>query len=142
MLKTILKLLLDPYPVRTITITMMRRLRLGSYPWRARIGAVPRPAYGYCVHHAAVLARELGYHRISVLELGVGDGSGGGVPDGVGPTAPGPDDVPLQATPNARTKPMIVATCAELLRRGCMLMRPAEGMPQSRISGRGYQTRD
>ena len=75
-LKTILKLLLDPYPLRTITISLMRRLRLGSYPLRARIGAVPRPAYGYCVHHAAVLGRELGYHRISVLELGVGDGSG------------------------------------------------------------------
>ncbi len=76
MLKTILKRLLDPYPVRSMTIALMRLLRLGGYPWRARTGAVQRPAYGYCVYHAAVLARKLGYDRISVLELGVGDGGG------------------------------------------------------------------
>jgi hypothetical protein len=41
-----------------------------------QIGAVDRPHYGYCVYNAAVLAKELGYQRISVLEFGVAGGNG------------------------------------------------------------------
>jgi hypothetical protein len=40
------------------------------------MGAVDRPHYGYCVYNGAVLAKRLGYERISILEFGVAGGSG------------------------------------------------------------------
>lgn len=38
------------------------------------IQAVERPAYAYCLRKAALLAKQLGSPRISVLEFGAGDG--------------------------------------------------------------------
>jgi hypothetical protein len=76
MFKNLSKLLLDPYPFRTSTINIMRRLKLGSYQTRVLIGAVERPHYGYCVYHSAMLARRLGHKRISVVEFGVAGGAG------------------------------------------------------------------
>lgn len=67
---------LYPYPLRTIAKRFIQRFELGSYENRIRIGAVDRPPYAYIVYNAAVLARKLGYKRISVLEFGVAGGNG------------------------------------------------------------------
>jgi len=70
------KFILDPYPLRTIALKMIRKFNLGDYEYRVQIGAVERPHYGYGVYNAAVLAKKLGYQRISVLEFGVAGGNG------------------------------------------------------------------
>jgi len=72
----ITKLLLDPFPLRTIIQALMKRFKFGSYISRLRIGAVDRPHYGYCVYNGALLAKKLGYSGISVLEFGVAGGRG------------------------------------------------------------------
>lgn len=56
----------------------LRRLRYAgaSYDRRILEGAVDRPFYGYCIYVAAKLADALDYDRLSVMEFGVGDGSG------------------------------------------------------------------
>jgi hypothetical protein len=53
-----------------------RKLRPRPYEQRVQLGEVERPHYGYCVYNAAVLAKKLGYPRISVLEFGVAGGNG------------------------------------------------------------------
>jgi hypothetical protein len=70
------RLILDPYPLRTIAKLLIRHFELGTYEQRIIIGAVDRPHYGYIVYNAAVLAKKLGYQRISVLEFGVAGGNG------------------------------------------------------------------
>jgi len=70
------QLILDPHPLRTIAKKIIQKFCIGSYELRMRIGAIDRPHYGYCVYNAAVLAKKLGYQRISVLEFGVAGGSG------------------------------------------------------------------
>lgn len=47
-----------------------------GYERCVKVGALERPHYGYCVYHAAMLAKRLGIERISVLELGVAGGNG------------------------------------------------------------------
>ncbi len=64
------------YPLRTAAKRVIQKFRIGSYEERLRIGAVDGPHYGYCVYNAAVLAKKLGYRRISVLEFGVAGGNG------------------------------------------------------------------
>ena len=76
MISKLQKLILDPYPLRSIAKKIVQYFRIGSYESRIRIGAVDRPHYGYCVYNAAVLAKKLGYQRISVLEFGVAGGNG------------------------------------------------------------------
>ncbi len=66
----------DPAPFRALVRLAIRRLKLGSYPFRLRIGAVDRPHYGYIIYEAAQLAAKLGQPRISVLEYGVAGGTG------------------------------------------------------------------
>jgi hypothetical protein len=53
-------------------------LRSSKAPFELRLkyDALPRPAYGYGVFHAAAQARALDIPRISALELGVGPGDG------------------------------------------------------------------
>jgi hypothetical protein len=63
-------------PLRPLAVAASRRLRLGSFADRVRIGAFERPNYAYCVFHAADLARKLGYTKISVAEFGVAGGNG------------------------------------------------------------------
>jgi hypothetical protein len=70
------RLILDPHPLRAIAKKIIQKSRIGSYALRLRIGAVERPHYGYCVYNAALLAKKLGYERVSVLEFGVAGGSG------------------------------------------------------------------
>jgi len=76
MLKKLQKLILGPYPLRTVARKIVREFQLGSYVQRMEMGVVDRPHYGYCVYNAAVLAKKLGHKRISVLEFGVAAGNG------------------------------------------------------------------
>jgi hypothetical protein len=69
-------LFLKPFVIRSALIELIKSMRLGGYPYRLAIGAVPRPYYGYIVYQAARLARQLDYKRISVLEFGVAGGRG------------------------------------------------------------------
>jgi len=71
-----IKLLLDPYPIRTLVRKIIRRFRFGSYYSRLRLGCVDGPHYGYCLYNGAMLAKKLGYSGISVLEFGVAGGRG------------------------------------------------------------------
>jgi hypothetical protein len=59
-----------------MTRRLVRSLPFIPYPWRLEIDAVERPHYGYCVFHAATLAKQLGLTRISVIEFGVAGGNG------------------------------------------------------------------
>jgi hypothetical protein len=54
----------------------VRDLKLGSYSFRASIGAVERPHYAHLVFNSARLAKRLGYDKISVIEYGVAGGKG------------------------------------------------------------------
>ncbi len=74
MLNKIKDLILDPYPIRTIAKQLIKRF--GTYEQRLKIGALDRPEYAYSVYNAAVLAKKLGYKKISVLEFGVARGVG------------------------------------------------------------------
>ena len=76
MIRKLKKLILDPYPLRTVAKKTIQRFQIGSYEQRVRIGAVDRPHYAYCVYNASVLAKKLGYQRISILEFGVAGGNG------------------------------------------------------------------
>jgi hypothetical protein len=76
MMDTLIKLFQEPYLIRSAMIRLIRKLRLGSYEHRMRIGAIERPHYGYCVYQAALLAKKMNYQRISVLEFGVAGGQG------------------------------------------------------------------
>jgi hypothetical protein len=66
----------NPHPLRSVALRLMRRLKVGDYGYRLRNGLVSRPAYGYCVYQGALLAKRLGYPRVSVLEFGVAGGRG------------------------------------------------------------------
>ncbi|MGO9557833.1 MAG: hypothetical protein ACLPQS_04775 [Acidimicrobiales bacterium] len=72
----LLALALHPHPLRAVTLETIRRRALGTYEWRAQIGAVDRPNYAYCVRQAAQLAKQMGLPRISVIEFGVAGGNG------------------------------------------------------------------
>lgn len=76
MLDSLLKLLTHPYPRRVAMMRLIKKLGIGSYATRLRIGAVERPHYGYIVWNAAVLAQKLGYPRVSLIEFGVATGQG------------------------------------------------------------------
>jgi hypothetical protein len=67
---------LRPFVIRSALTQLIRKTGIGSYRSRLKIGAVPRPHYGYIVYHAALLARRLNYPRISVVEFGVAGGRG------------------------------------------------------------------
>lgn len=55
---------------------LIRRFRIGSFVQRAKLGALSSHSnYGYCVWHGAVLAKKLGYKKISVVEFGVASGN-------------------------------------------------------------------
>jgi len=65
-----------PAPLREVLRRIIGRLKLGSYEFRLRIGALPRPNYAYIMYEAARLAQKLGVARISVIEFGVAGGNG------------------------------------------------------------------
>lgn len=69
-------LISDPYPLRKIVKKAIQVSGIGSYAQRVSLGTVVRPHYAYCVYHAALLAKKLGYERISAVEFGVAGGNG------------------------------------------------------------------
>lgn len=77
MIKRLAHLLFStPGILNILAIKLIARFGLGRYDQRLRIGAVERPSYGHCVYNGAVLAKKLGYQRVSVLEFGVAGGKG------------------------------------------------------------------
>ena len=62
--------------VAAMTRRVFRSLPFIPYPLRIDIDAVERPHYGYCVFHAAKLAKQLGLRKMSVIEFGVAGGNG------------------------------------------------------------------
>ena len=75
-IKQLSKLLFAPHPLLDIRMRYVHKHEIGSYEYRLGLGAVDRPHYGYCVYHAAELAKKLGIPRISVVEFGVAGGNG------------------------------------------------------------------
>ena len=66
-----------PVPYRTLALRrLLTRWPIGSYWTRLRAGAVSRPAYGWCMYHAAEEAKKLGYKAMTVAEMGVAGGDG------------------------------------------------------------------
>lgn len=63
-------------PVRSGILSLIKRAKIGSYPFRLSLGALERPHYAHIVFNAAQLAKRLGYSRISVIEYGVAGGLG------------------------------------------------------------------
>ena len=55
---------------------IVRNFKLGSFAFRMEINALERMPYAYICYNAAKLAKKLGYEKISVIEYGVGEGSG------------------------------------------------------------------
>jgi hypothetical protein len=66
-----------PTPLRAILARkFLTRFPFGSYETRIRGSAVERPAYAFCLYEAARMAKQLGYHAITAVELGVAAGNG------------------------------------------------------------------
>ncbi len=66
----------EKYPIRKILIKLIEKLKIGSYFFRLKIGALNRPYYGNILYEAAKLAKSLGYKKFSVIEFGVAAGGG------------------------------------------------------------------
>lgn len=71
MIEMVQKLIVNSSVLRLIATKLIGKFQIGDYEQRVLLGAVHRPNYAYCVYNAAVLAKKLGYQRISVLEFGV-----------------------------------------------------------------------
>jgi hypothetical protein len=66
-----------PRPLRIPLLKLLlRRMHWLPYATRLQFDAVYRPHYGFCIYHAALLAKALGIPAISVLEFGVAGGNG------------------------------------------------------------------
>lgn len=50
--------------------------RLGPFGLRVYFDATPRPYYAYCMFQAALMAKQLGYQKLSAIEFGVAGGNG------------------------------------------------------------------
>jgi hypothetical protein len=74
---SIAKLMLGRQSVRRkVCQIIAKTFRLFPYDIRIGYGAIDRPHYGYCVLHAAKLAKSLGHKKVSVIEFGVAGGNG------------------------------------------------------------------
>lgn len=77
MLQRLLKLLLYRRPLRAeLFRRLVQKFNLLTYPRRIEYSAVERPHYGYCLYHAAQLAKKLGHRCVSAIEFGVAGGKG------------------------------------------------------------------
>lgn len=71
------KLMSHPQPLRLVLWRRFLKHFPGvSYPVRLASDAVDRPHYGYCLYHSALLAKRLGYDKVSAIEFGVAGGNG------------------------------------------------------------------
>ena len=55
---------------------LIRNFNFGSFEFRMEVSALRRNHYAYICYNAAKLAKKLGYKKISIIEYGVGEGSG------------------------------------------------------------------
>lgn len=76
MLTTFKNLLLDPHPLRTLTLALAKRANLGSFDFKLYNGLHERPNYAHILTEGALLAKQLGHKRVSAIEFGVAGGSG------------------------------------------------------------------
>jgi hypothetical protein len=80
MLTRLVNFLLDePYPLRALVKKFVQLF--GTYEQALKLGVSRLPGYGYpnyayCIYQAAILAKKLGYKKISLLEFGVAAGNG------------------------------------------------------------------
>ena len=68
--------LLDPMPLRSATLGVLKSLGIGSYQFHLEQRTLPRAHYAYIMFEGARLAKRLGFKRISVIEFGVAGGNG------------------------------------------------------------------
>ena len=54
----------------------IKKYNIGTFKFRMDLGALRREHYAYICFNAALLAKKLGYKKISVIEFGVAEGSG------------------------------------------------------------------
>ena len=54
----------------------IQKYNIGTFKFRMDLGALRREHYAYICFNAALLAKKLGYKKISVIEFGVAEGSG------------------------------------------------------------------
>ena len=76
MLSTLKNLLLDPHPLRTLTLSLAKRANLGSFDFKLYNGLHERPNYAHILTEGALLAKQLGLKRVSAFEFGVAGGNG------------------------------------------------------------------
>ncbi|MGI9434698.1 MAG: hypothetical protein ACR2Q4_07715 [Geminicoccaceae bacterium] len=76
-LRRLVQLLMHPEPYRVRLLRpLFSRFRSLPYDLRLMFDAMQRPHYGYCVLHAARLAKQLGVDEITAIEFGVAGGNG------------------------------------------------------------------
>jgi hypothetical protein len=76
MLTTLKNLLLDPYPLRSLTLRFAKWANLGSFDFKFYNGLHERPNYAHILTEGALLAKRLGLKRVSAVEFGVASGNG------------------------------------------------------------------
>jgi hypothetical protein len=72
MKKIIFKLIKSSKKIKHI----IEKYNMGSFKFRMNLGALRRNHYAYICFNAALLAKKIGYKKISVIEYGVAEGSG------------------------------------------------------------------
>lgn len=75
-LRTVIVSLQTPLPLRVLIYQYLLKLFNAKFSTRLRWDALERPAYGYGMYNAALLARALGYKEITAIEFGVAGGNG------------------------------------------------------------------
>jgi hypothetical protein len=72
-----LDLLTSPFPLRWHLLRFLdKKLNILSYERKLKLETIDRASYGFCLFHAASLARKLRIPRISAIEFGVAGGNG------------------------------------------------------------------
>ena len=77
MIRRIGRLFLQPLPARLLLLRLLD-LQIGFLPYETKLSveSIARADYGFCLLHAARLAKQLGYASISAIEFGVAGGNG------------------------------------------------------------------
>ena len=65
-----------PLHFRLIRKIRMKKNHNRSFKEKMNYDEIERPHYAYCMYNAAILAKQLGYSKISVIEFGVAEGKG------------------------------------------------------------------
>lgn len=76
-IRRLVQLLMHPEPYRVRLLRpLLKRCRSLPYDLRLMFDAMQRPHYGYCVYHAARMAKRIGIDEITIVEFGVAGGNG------------------------------------------------------------------